>query len=322
MKTLLKKALLTCLMAFLMIFVLLHGRTAKQFAALGLMTWYENMIPTLLPFMIFSGLLIRLDLVKLIIKPFSILLTPIFRINSYGIYVIVMGFLCGFPLGAKNCAELYKKGKLNKEEAEYLLAFTNNIGPTYFFTFVLSDIYKTDSPVFSSLLMFGLPFFYGILLRYTLYRKKIPFFQKEDKKIVNLPQKKPASSLFEALDDSVTASLVQTAMLGGYMILFNLFVLIPFTLFQNNTSLYGMIHCLLEISGGFAVIKNQEMSELARMLLVHISLSFNGLCCFAQTMNMLQDTDLCGKKYFCHKLILCTLTVFAVLIFSPAVLQS
>lgn len=320
MKTLLKKMALTCGIAFLMVFVLIHGKIAKEFAALGLMTWYEHMIPTLLPFMIFSGILIRLDLIKLLMKPFSFFLKPLFRINSYGIYVIVMGFLCGFPIGAKNCAELYKNGKITKEEAEYLLAFTNNIGPTYFFTFVLSDIYKTKTPVFSSFLMFGIPFLYGLFLRHTLYQKKIPFYKNEEKKTITLLSKKPAYSLFEALDSSITASLVQIAMLGGYMILFNLIVLIPFTLLKGNNNFYGIIHSILEISGGFAIIKHQEMSDLTRMLLVHGVLSFNGLCCFAQTMNIIQNTNLSGGKYFWHKLVTCGITLLVIMVFQNMVL--
>lgn len=315
MKTLLKRVVLTCMLAFLMIFVLIHGKVAKEFASLGLMTWYEHMIPTLLPFMIFSGILIRLDLVKLFMKPFSVFLRPLFRLNSYGIYVIVMGFLCGFPIGAKNCAELYMNGKLTKAEAEYLMAFTNNIGPTYFFTFVLSSIYKAKSPLFSSFLMFGIPFLYGIFLRYTLYRKKIPFYGKEETKKPAFSPKKSAYSLFEAMDSSITASLVQIAILGGYMVLFNLFVLIPFTLLKGNSLFYGILHSILEISGGFAVIKHQEMSYLTRTLLVHGVLSFNGLCCFAQTMNIINETDLSGRKYFCHKLITCGITLLCILIF-------
>lgn len=315
MKSLLKKTALTCALAFFMVFVLIHGKLAKEFATLGLMTWYEHMIPTLLPFMIFSGILIRLDLVKLLMKPFSFFLKPLFRLNSYGIYVIVMGFLCGFPIGAKNCGELYKNGKLTKEEAEYLMAFTNNIGPTYFFTFVLADVYKTKTPVFSSFLMFGIPFLYGLVLRYTIYGKKIPLYKKEDTKPLALLNKNPAYSLFEAMDSSITASLVQIAMLGGYMILFNLMVLIPFILLKGNNNFYGVIHSILEISGGFAIIKHQEMSDLARMMLVHGVLSFNGLCCFAQTMNILHDTDLSGQKYLYHKLIICTITLLIIFIY-------
>ncbi len=320
MKSLLKKSLLTCSIAFLMLFVLMNGKTAKEFAALGLMTWFEHMIPTLLPFMIFSGILINLDLVILFMKPFSKLLKPLFRVNSYCIYVIVMGFLCGFPIGAKNCASLYKKGKLTKDESEFLLAFTNNIGPTYFFTFVLTNVYQTNSPIYSTFLMFGLPLLYGLFLRYTLYKNKISCYggQEENfnsKLLTNTPKKGPIS-LFEAIDGAITSSLVQIAMLGGYMILFNLLVLIPFILLKGQPEFYGVIHSILEISGGFAIIKHQSFSALSRCLLVHGVLSFNGLCCFAQTLNILQGTSLSSRKYFIHKLVLCGITVFVILMTS------
>lgn len=318
MKTLLKKSLLTCLLAFLMLFVLMNGKTAKEFASLGLMTWYEHMIPTLLPFMIFSAILINLDLVILFMKPFSKLLKPLFRVNSYCIYVIVMGFLCGFPMGAKNCALLYKKGKLTKDESEFLLAFTNNIGPTYFFTFVLTTVYQTKTPIYSTILMFGTPLLYGIFLRYTFYKNKISCYNEQEEiissKLLISTSKSGQLSLFEAIDNAITSSLIQIAMLGGYMILFNLLVLIPFLLLKGQPEFYGIIHSILEISGGFAIIKHQNFSALSRCLLVHGILSFNGLCCFAQTLNILQGTTLSSRKYFIHKLMLCAITLIIILV--------
>ena len=100
MKILGKRALQAACIFVFMIFILTYSRLAKEFAYLGIVTWFEQMIPSLVPFMILSGILIRLDLACTLAKPFEFILKPLFRVNGYGIYIIVMGFLCGFPMGA------------------------------------------------------------------------------------------------------------------------------------------------------------------------------------------------------------------------------
>jgi len=40
--------------------------------------------------------------------------------------LLAMGMLGGFPLGAAVAVELYDNGAVDKRQAEYLCAFTNN----------------------------------------------------------------------------------------------------------------------------------------------------------------------------------------------------
>ena len=144
-----------------------------SFSLTGLQLWFNRMVPTLLPFMILSGIMIRLNLTEHVVKMISPLLSPLLKVSLNGIYAVVIGFLCGFPMGAKVIADLYSCHKLNKKEASFLLAFCNNIGPVYFISFVLPTLQlKLVLPyVFG---MYGLPFCYGVILRYTLYRHSIP----------------------------------------------------------------------------------------------------------------------------------------------------
>ncbi|MBO6016043.1 MAG: hypothetical protein J6P60_05605, partial [Lachnospiraceae bacterium] len=173
MKYIISRGSLTILISGFMLFILLHAGMAKEFASLGLQTWFAQMIPALLPFMILSGLLIRLDLISLFCKPFRFLLKPLFRVSDAGIYVLVTGFICGFPMGAKNITDLYMADRLTKKEAEYLLAFTNNIGPAFFFSFVQGNVYHDTSRIPGILLQFLIPFLYGLILRHTVYRHSI-----------------------------------------------------------------------------------------------------------------------------------------------------
>ena len=81
--------------------ILTHSSLSLAYAALGLNLWYEKMVPVLLPFMILSGTLIRMGMTDSLIRPVRPLFGRIFRLPGPGIYVILVGFLCGFPMGAR-----------------------------------------------------------------------------------------------------------------------------------------------------------------------------------------------------------------------------
>lgn len=301
MKSFRRSLFLTVFLGILLIFILCYSAYAKQYAYLGLSVWFEQMIPSLLPFMILSSLLIKLNLEEMLIKPISGILKLLYNINDAGIYVLVMGFLCGFPMGAKTAAMEYEEGKLSKEEAEFLLAFTNNIGPAYFFSFVYGNIY-TDMPLYAGLFcLYGIPLLYGLFLRYTVYRnmpKRNGGTQKYSTK---------TSTFLSALDESVEGGLFQIAMLGGYMILCNLLVLIPKVLFSSNLWTGAFFHNLLEVSGGLLAIKQLMLPSHRAFLLGHISLAFTGISCHLQTFHILGNTSLSKQKYMLHKLILCSI---------------
>ena len=122
--------------------ILTHSSLSLAYAALGLELWYEKMVPVLLPFMILSGTLIRMGLVNSLIRPVRPLFGRIYRLSAPGIYVILMGFLCGFPMGARTIADFRDRQELSVTEGQYLLSFCNNLGPVYFLGFVLPLLHR------------------------------------------------------------------------------------------------------------------------------------------------------------------------------------
>ncbi len=169
--------LFLCLLAFS---ILRAPADACSYSALALQLWFEKMIPALFPFMVLSGLIVRLDLGKTIALPVYPLIGSIFRISRTMCTTLLTGFLFGFPLGAKTIAEQYSLGQLSKPQAQYLLSFCNNIGPVYLLSFALPLLGLSDDAenhlLRSAVILafFGIPLLYGLALRYTLCRN-IPF---------------------------------------------------------------------------------------------------------------------------------------------------
>lgn len=284
--------LYTILFLILTYFILTQSAVSLHYAFHGFTLWYSKMIPSLLPFMILSGVMVRMNLTEHFAKVLHPFLKRIFRCSANMSYCIILGFLCGFPMGARVTADLVNENKITGEQASFLLAFCNNIGPVYFCTFIIPLLEITE-PLPYLFGMYGLPFVYGFFLRRTVY-KNIPADTMQTHEYFEKPL-----SLLAAIDEAIKSAIQSILMLCGYMILFNILNILPHFLLP---CIHGYIAPILEITGG--------LSNLGTNLPYYslCLLPFGGLSCIAQTNSMISGTGLSIKKYTLHKLILTGLT--------------
>lgn len=90
-----------------------------------------SIIPSLLPFFIISKLLLSSSLPGKMSNSMSRIMFPLFGVSGAGAAALVPGLLCGYPIGAAACADLYRDGHLTLVEAERLSASTSNTGPFF-----------------------------------------------------------------------------------------------------------------------------------------------------------------------------------------------
>lgn len=297
------------LLLFLLItfLILTQSQVSLYYAFYGFTLWYSKMIPSLLPFMILSGILIRMNLSEAFAGLLHPLLKRLYKCNANVSYAVIIGFLCGFPMGAKVTADLLKYQKITFEEARFLLAFNNNIGPVYFCSLVIPMLGITQ-PLPFLLGMYGIPLFYGVILRRTLFRnidrqlqtvsQNITFREKIKKHTIL--SSSPGISVLTAMDESIQSAVKSILSLCGYMILFNTLNLLPHFLIPKYHMYFAPI---LEITGGLNMLG-------AQLPIYSLSiLSIGGLSCIAQTYSLIKDTGLSIKEYVLHKLVLTLLTV-------------
>jgi len=285
--------------------MLFHGESAVSFAKQGLMVWFQTMIPTLLPFMILTSLSIHLGIHRWIVKVVEPVFYRIFQVNTDSIYCILFGFLCGFPMGARIVAQLYEKKYISREESSYLLTFCNNIGPIYFTNIVLKGI-RPRYQLGALAGMYGILLFYGILMRYTLYRKMIITQQKVPIETGIQKNRSKNRCVFIALDDSINTSLNGIATLGGYMIFFNLCTVIPFyilPIISNNMGIYLFANCFLEISSGIQNVLLAQLPVTTKELILLTMVMFGGISCLAQTISCIRNLRISIIPYCIHKIL-------------------
>ena len=298
-----REILYTALGIYLIVLLLRYPVLSLQYAATGLQLWFQKMIPTLLPFMILSGILIAMNLTERFVKVLHPLLHTIYRITPNGSYTLFMGFLCGFPMGARIVGQLREQGKLSRKEGNCLLAFCNNIGPIYFLSYVVPTL-SIEKPLISFSIMYGIPLLYGMLVMRLFPRSFLSTTEKQDISTNTAP----TNSLLFAIDTAIQSGLIGIAKLGGYMVFFNLLniMFVPFR--HLPTGLLACYQLLLEITSG--IDQCGHLYPYAVLVL----LPFGGFSCIAQTYSMIRHTDLSIRAYLFHKLAQTGLTALCYLL--------
>ena len=285
MKKRLNSFLITCFCCIFLFLLLFQSKECIKFASNGLLIWYRNMIPSLFPFMVLSGFIIRSGLSIKIGQYMQPFLGTIFRLPAPMLYTIFMGFLCGFPMGAKIVADMLEKEQITQKEGEYLLSFCNNIGPLYMLGYVIPLFgYKNIGLILGW--MYLIPFGYGLYLRhfskkhsFTLYETKYTSMQNPryfynrsytqhmvacSYPVNNLP---PSISYLSCFQQSLSSAIEQITLLGGCMVFFNCLLIFPQmlnVLFSQTSLSYispiltAIFSSLIEIGGGLQQLASSD----------------------------------------------------------------
>lgn len=269
----------------------------------GLLLWWDILLPTLLPFMIISGLIIRLRITRVL----SVLLYPIFKhilpISKEGCYPVFIGFLAGYPVGAKTTADLRQQGVLSTKEAQMLCAFTNNASPMFVLSFIATSNLATPKIGLHLLLLLILSSYISSLIWYYFISKK----SANCCTTVNATASSSATLYpkfqFEMLDDSILSAFEVVTKVGGYILLFSVLASFINSLPIPSGPVTATITGLLEITTGIHNISILAISLKEKIVLITSITAFGGLSGFAQTKSVLSGTNLSSTHYIICKLI-------------------
>ena len=288
-------AYMAVIIAFFLLMLCFPGATFTG-ATNGLLLWFQIVLPTLLPFIIISNFLIytnSVHYVSRVLKPF---IQKIFRVSETSCYAVLVGFLCGYPMGAKVIADFVKTKQISLREGQYLLSFCNNTSPMFIISFIVLQNFKNPSLLFGTLfILFLSPVLCSFFFRNFYHRKKESLIQE------NATQK-PLLITFDIFDTCIMNGFETITKVGGYIIIFS----ILFS-FSTNLPLQWFLPTL-EISNGIPYIMNMTLSLTTTFPFVLGITSFGGFCSVAQTYSMIQGTKLSIFPYIIQKLITALVT--------------
>lgn len=327
-----KKALYLICMGALLLFMLLAPQDAVAGAQYGLLLWFHTIIPTLLPFMILSNLVIRLDAMSWFTGFLSPALKKFPGIGAGGTYTMIAGFLFGYPMGAKLSADLYRAGSIPGNEARYLLSFCNNVSPMFTVSYIVQETLGQPALTFPTLvILYGSALLCGLLF-WPFYMRPArqpaapPRTGRSKSQAKNpsegsgeryLPSPrtgalpKPAmrpggqgfSFYFQILDESIMNGFEAVTKLGGYMILFAIASQMISYCCQGVATLEPFLTGICEITNGISKIDAAPLPSPVKYTGLVAVTAFGGFSCIAQTASMIRGTALPIREYIMAKLI-------------------
>lgn len=251
----------------------------------GLHLWFDTLLPTLLPFLILSGILIRADMIRPLVSLISPVFSRLLGISPGGTYALFMGFLCGCPMGAKILGDLLAKGQIQKAEAQYLLSFCNNLSPSFIVTYLLIGQLKSPELILPTvLILYGAPILYGLCTNPGYRRRKNTEKPADDPEKYS-PVPEPVS--FSMVDGCITDAVLTMVRIGGYVILFSLLAGI-FSLLPVSANARAVLTALSEITNGIPALVNAFSWPAIYPVLIFFC-SLGGFSALAQTDSVLKE---------------------------------
>lgn len=110
----------------------------------GLKLCYNVIIPSLFPFFVLSALVVDLGLAGYLGRALEGIMRPLFHVPGACASAFVLGFVGGYPVGARTALSLYQKGMCTKTETERLLSFCNNSGPAFILGVVGAGVFASS----------------------------------------------------------------------------------------------------------------------------------------------------------------------------------
>ena len=284
----------------------------------GLNLCCNVIIPSLFPFFVLSSMAVDLGLAAYLGRLLEGIMRPLFRVSGSCAIAVVLGFIGGYPLGAKTALELYRQGLCTKVETERLLAFCNNSGPAFILGVVGVGVFGSSA--------IGLLLYASHCLASLLTGLIFRFYGTQQEKQAPCTHAKPitTTTIPAAFTGGVVRSFSSTLNICAFVIFFSAMLQLlasygAFTAFAKLLALLGispqmapqLVAGLLELISGVSSLSGAT-SSVGTISMAAFMLGWAGLSVHCQVLCFLVDGGLSPRTYlvgkFLHGIISAILT--------------
>ena len=289
-----------CVMStFCFVLILRNADAAIEYMGRGLTLCARTVIPSLFPFMVISELLVGSGAGEAFGRIFSRFMRTFFGLSGAGSTAVVLGSLCGFPVGAKTAVSLYDRNMISKAECEHLLTFSNNPSSAFLITAVGVSLFGNRR--------LGVVLYFTVLAASFIVGFLTRFFFKERRRPAAHPHF--PSGLHpggvEMFTGAVSSAASGMLLVCAYVIFFSTLSGTLSCLVQAiggmNQLLYALLCGTLELSGGISEASSLPDARLSLILSAGIA-GWSGLSVHCQVITLASGRGLSFKPYLLAKL--------------------
>ena len=316
-----RKNFLSLIFLLFTLCIIIFSNSNIQAAKSGLKLWANSIVPSLFPFFIATELLLYTNIPNIFGKFFTPIMKPVFNVSGSGAFALIMGWLSGYPVGARIAVNFRENNICSKEDCERLLSFTNNSGPLFILGTCGVSLFGNSSIGFLLLLTHILASIsIGLIFRFWK-RQTISFVEFKTSSYENKLQNLSISNLGDVLSDSIKSATNTILMIGGFVVLFSVIISIvnsthiinilcflfePFCKKLNiPLSFINIIFTgLLEITNGINMINSIKLKNISiNIIITSFLLGLGGLSVLLQILSIISKSDLSIKPYIIGKIL-------------------
>ncbi len=262
-------------------------KTMGEFVREGLELAVRCVLPSAFPFMIFSDIYVHFGSAERL--GISWALSHIFGIPRAAVGSVIVGCICGFPMGARITAELYLSGEINRSDAERMLALSSLPSCAFIAGAVGVGMYG-DMRI-------------GLLLILSLFASAVicGFITREARGKSEFASEN-ARQKYDFVSSVKGAGASSIAMIA-FITVFS--VLVGFLKKYIKTSFILYLLCsILEVTNAVKMFSELHLIHpIFSISMCAFSLGFGGLSVMLQSMVFTEKTDLKYRKYIGIKLL-------------------
>ena len=315
----LKNIIFSSIIIIFILCLLFFSKSTFFSAKNGLNLWANFVLPSLFPFFIATELIYYTNIIYYIGKLLNKFMRPIFNVPGIGAYPLIMGYISGYPVGAKIVSKLKEEHLITNIEAERLISFTNNSGPLFIISTVGVGLFANTTigilllitHILSSLSV-------GIIFRFWKSKNN---YEIKNNDLNNKSFKKISynNSCGDILSKSITNSINTIVLIGGFIVFFNVIItllnkcyildiaskfFIPlFHFFNINLNFCKpFLSGLLEVTNGIELISNIHIKTISiNIFLTSFLLGIGGLSVLFQVLSITSKSHISIKPYILGK---------------------
>ena len=329
-----RSRLLAYCMAFCTVFITIamvtYPKEAFDSAIMGLNLWWNVVFPSLLPFFILSEILMGIGVVHFIGVLLEPLMRPIFNVPGVGAFAMSMGLASGYPMDAVITCKFRKNQLCTSVEAERLLSFTNTADPLFMFGAVAVGMFgMPELGATIALAHYLSSFLVGIIFRFhgrtrDSYTQDAPaakgnIIVRAFRALYNARQEDKRAT-GQLLGDAVKTSMNTIMLIGGFIIVFSVFIRIMTvvgitdiltSLFASLLSVIGyssslapsLVSGLFELDLGTLAASQAEAPLAQKVAIAGAIIAWSGLSVHGQVASIVIESGIRMTPYMIGRLL-------------------
>ncbi len=262
-----------------------------------------TLVPSLFPFLVISGILMRIGALQMLSKHFYGIMKRLFGVSGVSAAAVITGLICGFPSGA---AVLTSEGKAvcSKKEGERTLFLSATASPAFVISGIgigmLGSVWFGITVWVIHILSTVLA---GIILK-SIFGDTVAEINCTQSSERTLSLSTAAEAIRSAADSmlSVCATVIFFSVICGYI--------------ENISIIPDTVRCVIasffELTSGVKMISKVIPFDTA-IVMISSAVSWSGLSVFSQII-LVTKGQLGSKEYFIGKMLTTLISAFLALI--------